>query len=222
MIKTIRGCAIGLILAFAVAIAPIAALAQSTPTGTLSGVVKDPTGAVMPDVTILVRSTGTQLTRQTITDQTGRWTMPALSVGIFEISYEAPGFKTLTQDGVPVEASVSRTIDAELEIGATSDVVNVTENVELLTPTTAATFRQISSQELLQVPTSNSKLHAFALSGSRVQLGATAGFNQQHGEHLALGEWHAYNQYELVFQRRRCHKSDLQRRLSFKQYGSRP
>ena len=75
-------------------------------------------------------------------------------MGTYEISYEIKGFKKLIMEGVTVEAAIARTLDAQLEIGGATEEVTVTENVMLLTPDTASTFRQISSKELLQVPTS--------------------------------------------------------------------
>ena len=51
--------------------------AQSGPTGTLSGVVTDSTAAVMPGVTIKVRNVQTGLSRDLMTDESGRWTVPA-------------------------------------------------------------------------------------------------------------------------------------------------
>jgi hypothetical protein len=142
-------CALAFIIAGRVAAAP-----QSGPSGTLSGVVKDQTGAVLPGVYVSVRNTGTDLSRTALTDDLGRWTIPVLPVGPYQVSFEFASFKKLTKDGVTVEASIVRTIDAELEVGATTETVNVTENVQLVTPDTASTFRQISSQELLEVPTS--------------------------------------------------------------------
>lgn len=129
-------------------------LAQSGPTGTLSGVITDPSGAVMPSVEVTARNPATGLSRTTKADGMGRWTMSALPTGDYELSYDAVDFKKLTQAGVKVEAAVARTINARLEVAASpGQSINVTENVLLTTPDTAATFRQISSLELLQVPT---------------------------------------------------------------------
>lgn len=155
ILKSVRlyGRVLAFVLTFAVG-GQFGAWAQSGPSGTLSGVVKDQTGAVLPGVTVEVRNTGTQLVRTGLTDDVGRWTIPVLPVGSYQVSFDFPGFKKLTKDGVTVEASVIRTIDALLEVGAATETVNVTENVQLVTPDTASTFRQISAQELLQVPTS--------------------------------------------------------------------
>ena len=109
----------------------------------------------MPGVEVTVRNLGTGLVRTVTSDAEGRWTIAALPVGSYQLKYEIKGFKKLTKEGVAVEASVARTIDAQLEVeAAPGEEVTVTENVLLLTPDTASTFRQISSKELLQVPTS--------------------------------------------------------------------
>ena len=122
--------------------------------GTLTGVVQDSSGAVMPGVAVHAKNVGTSSVRTVTTNGEGRWTLSVLPVGTYEISYEIQGFKKLVMEGVTVEAAISRTLDAQLEIGGATEEVTVTENVLLLTPDTASTFRQISSKELLQVPTS--------------------------------------------------------------------
>jgi hypothetical protein len=129
-------------------------LAQG-PTGTLSGVVSDPTGAVMVSVGVTIKNVGTGVTRTATTDQQGRWLVPALPVGTYEVSYEVKDFKKLTQEGVAVEAAITRNLPAQLEVAAIAgQTITVIDSVELATPDTAATFRQISAQELTSVPTS--------------------------------------------------------------------
>jgi len=134
---------------------PQALEAQSGPAGTLTGVIQDASGAVMPGVEVTAKNTGTGLSRTVTANAEGRWTVAALPVGRYQVVYEIKGFKKLTKEGVAVEAAVARTIDAQLEVeAAPGEEVTVTENVLLVSPDTASTYRQISSQELLQVPTS--------------------------------------------------------------------
>jgi len=134
---------------------PSAIIAQSGTAGRLTGVIQDSSGAVMPGVAVTARNMGTGLNRTVTSDGEGRWTIAALPVGSYHVTYEIKGFKKLTKEGVAVEAAMARTIDAQLEVeAAPGEEVTVTENVLLVTPDTAATYRQISSQELLQVPTS--------------------------------------------------------------------
>jgi hypothetical protein len=69
------------------------------------------------------------------------------------VTYERDGFKMLVRDGITVDAGVSRTVDASLEIGGISEVVTISGGAELVTTTTASTFKQLSAEELTKVPT---------------------------------------------------------------------
>ena len=129
--------------------------AQSGPAGSLSGVVTDESGAVIPGVDVAIRNMATGQARAAKSDDTGRWIVTALPVGIYQVTYEIANFKKLVQEGVAIEASVARTTDVRMEVqAAPGQTITVTENVKLATTETASTFRQISSQELLELPTS--------------------------------------------------------------------
>ena len=130
-----------------------AALAQ-TGVGTLTGVVKDPAGANLPGVSVVVRNLATGATRNTTSAEDGHWTLPGLAVGAYEISYEMTGFKKLVRDRVEVEASVPRTLEDKLEVGDIGAVINIMEGAALITPETSTVARQLSSEQLVEVPTS--------------------------------------------------------------------
>jgi hypothetical protein len=131
------------------------ASAQSGPTGGLSGVVTDPTGLPMVGVGISLKNVGTGLARSLATDSVGRWTVSGLPTGTYEIAYEAPNFQKLVQEGIVVEAALVRAVPAaQLAISAApGQSITVVETVLLTTPDTAATLRQVTSRELLAVPT---------------------------------------------------------------------
>ncbi|MBA3515216.1 MAG: carboxypeptidase regulatory-like domain-containing protein, partial [Pyrinomonadaceae bacterium] len=131
-----------------------AVLAQSGSTGTLTGVVQDPNGAALPGVAIVLKNVGTGATRTVTTNEEGRWTMPALAVGTYEITYELAGFKKRVREQVEVEASVPRTLEDKLDVGEVGATINIVEGAALVTPETATTFRQLSADELVSVPTS--------------------------------------------------------------------
>ncbi|QUV88244.1 carboxypeptidase regulatory-like domain-containing protein [Chloracidobacterium sp. S] len=130
------------------------ALAQVGATGSLGGVVQDASGAALPGVTVTVKSdAGVERTVQT--DSNGRWLIPVLPTGLYQISYRRDGFRELDRRGVEVEAAVPRTIDVKLETGAVTETITITEDVPLqVVTTTAATFRQINAEQLTKVPTS--------------------------------------------------------------------
>lgn len=129
-------------------------LSQSGASGTLTGVVRDQNGANMPGVAVTLRNLGTGATRTVTTNDEGRWMVPALSVGTYEVTYELAGFKKLVRDRVEVEAAVPRTLEDKLEIGDIGATVNVAEGAALITPDTSAVARQLTAEQLVQVPTS--------------------------------------------------------------------
>ena len=139
------------ILACALFLAP-AAFAQST--GGLSGTISDTNGAVVQGANIIVTNTATNLIRNTTTNDEGRWTVTLLPVGSYSVSYEKGGFKKAINERVEVEASVSRTVDVTLEVGASDVFVDVTSDQPLVQTETAAVSRQITGEQLTKVPTS--------------------------------------------------------------------
>lgn len=128
--------------------------AQSGTAGTLTGVVQDPNGANLPGVNVVARNISTGATRNTTSDSEGRWNLPGLPIGTYEVSYELTGFKKLVRERVEVEASVPRSLVDKLEIGEVGAVINIMEGAALLTPETSAVSRQLSAEQLVEVPTS--------------------------------------------------------------------
>ena len=77
-----------------------------------------------------------------------------LPVGTYEVIYELTGFKKRVREQVEVEASVPRTLEDRLEVGEVGATINIVEGAALVTPETSTTFRQLSAEELVSVPTS--------------------------------------------------------------------
>jgi hypothetical protein len=128
--------------------------AQSGPTGSLSGVVHDANGAALPGVSVATKNSATNETRAAITNEEGRWVIPVLPVGVYQVTYELQGFKKLARNDVKVEASVPRTLEDKLEVGEVGEVITVVGGLPFLTSESATTFRQISGDELIALPTS--------------------------------------------------------------------
>lgn len=123
-------------------------------TGSLSGTVKDQNGAIVQGATVTVKNSATNSTRNAVTDDEGRWTLPVLSVGSYTVTYEKEGFKKSFAENVEVEASVPRTIDAVLEVGAIENVVTISSDQALVQTESAAVSRQITGAEITKIPTS--------------------------------------------------------------------
>ncbi|MDX2029438.1 MAG: carboxypeptidase-like regulatory domain-containing protein, partial [Blastocatellia bacterium] len=126
--------------------------AQSS-TGSLGGQVQDASGAAVSGAKITAINEQLGVTRTAIADAEGRWNLTVLPVGNYKVTFEATGFKK-TVTTAAVEASVPRLIESKLEVGEVTIEVNITDTAPLATPSTATTFRQLTGQELVQVPTS--------------------------------------------------------------------
>jgi hypothetical protein len=94
--------------------------------GQISGTVKDSQGGVVPGVTVSVTNLDTQLTRTTVTDSSGFFTIPNLPGGKYDVSAELQGFKKALRQNVPLDASSSTTLNFALETGAITEAVTVT------------------------------------------------------------------------------------------------
>lgn len=139
---------------FAVLLAVLPASAQVGGTGAIIGTVSDPTGAVVEKVKVAASELNTGTKREVLTDASGRYSLAALPVGEYQLTFELAGFRQLVRKGVLVEAAVTRTLDVTLELGPVSEQVSVTEDAPLLQTAQATTVRQINTTELLQVPSS--------------------------------------------------------------------
>ena len=133
---------------------PVPALAQGSPTGTLAGTINDPSGGVLPGVTVIAKSTQTGLAQQTVSGTEGDWRIPALPAGAYEVAFELEGFKKLVRSGINVEAATIHSVPVTLEVGGLTETVEVIADARLLNPTTAATSRSLTAAELQAVPTS--------------------------------------------------------------------
>lgn len=100
------------------------ALAQ-TATGDITGRVLDPSGAVVTNATVALRSTDTGLARTAVTNEEGEYTITQLPPGTYEITVTAQGFSKVIIKDVPINVGTKQTRNIELKAG------NVTETVEI-------------------------------------------------------------------------------------------
>jgi hypothetical protein len=105
--------------------------AQSA-TATLTGTVKDTSGAVLPGVAITARNTATNETRTTVTENDGLYRVPSLPRGTYEVKAELQGFKTLTRSDVLLTVGDTVHVDVVLEVGAVAETVQVTGSAPLV------------------------------------------------------------------------------------------
>src|SRR5260221_5551950 len=98
-------------------------IAQRT-TGDISGTVTDSTGGVLPGVTVNAVCTATNQTRTAVTDAQGGFSLPELTVCVYRVTAELPGFKKVARDA-PVVANGVAKVDFKLEVGTQSETITV-------------------------------------------------------------------------------------------------
>src|SRR3954463_9452434 len=97
---------------------------------TVSGVVQDGTGGVLPGADVTLTSVGTGLERRAVTHEAGLYTFPNVTVGEYRITAMLPGFRPVTQTGVALTAGVNIRVDVQMVLG------NVSETIQVVAATT--------------------------------------------------------------------------------------
>ena len=130
---------------------PAALVAQGLQTGTLTGTVKDQSGAVLPGVTVSVTSPGLQGARETVSDANGVYNIPGLPPGAYTVRFELQGMAPLVHEAAVVPLGGVGVIDASMALAAQTEVVNVTAQVSsvIASPTGQTNF---TSRELSLIP----------------------------------------------------------------------
>src|SRR5258708_22318277 len=119
--------------------------------GTITGEVKDSTGAVLPGVTVTVVNKGTNATRATSSNEVGLFDFPALPPGVYTVKSELEGFKTVSRD---LELQVQQTarVNFTLELGAVSESATVTGVSPLVETTNATIGTVIENRRIVELP----------------------------------------------------------------------
>lgn len=95
-------------------------------TGTISGTVKDSSGAVVPNATVTVTNTDKNIVvRTTKSDGVGGYTAPLLPVGHYTVTVEASGFTKTSRNNIALNVNENLTVDFALQVGSTSQTVTV-------------------------------------------------------------------------------------------------
>src|SRR5438128_96318 len=138
-------------IAVLIVLQPCLAFAQ-TATGTIVGVVKDTSGALIPGVSIAVKHTDTGQTRTAISSDSGSYNVPLLPVGAYELTTTMPGFKQQVRTGINLVIGQQAVIDLTLEVGAAAEQITVSEEAPLVNTTLSSTSGLITEQQVKDLP----------------------------------------------------------------------
>jgi hypothetical protein len=128
-----------------------AAFAQNV-TGSIAGVVRDPSSSVVASITVLAVNEGTGARFQAATDSDGQYTIRAVPIGVYSLSAEAPGFKRFETSGVRLQVNEVARVDITLAIGATTETVTVRSEVVTVDTTTAVLKSVVDQKRIEELP----------------------------------------------------------------------
>ena len=128
-----------------------AVVAQET-RGTILGTVRDSAGAVVPGATVIVTNTGTNVSNQVVSNDSGAFEVPYLSPGIYTMSVDAKGFKKSLQQGIVVNVGSRADIDVMVEAGIVTESVVVTAAAPLLETTSASGSAVLDNRVVRSLP----------------------------------------------------------------------
>jgi Carboxypeptidase regulatory-like domain len=153
------------ILAFALVLLtlPFTTFAQ-TSRGSVSGVVTDPTGAVISGATVVLTNTATTVSRSTVTNDEGLYRFDAVDLGTYLVKFTAPNFGAVVKSNVVVSANLTSTVDAQLAPGTQELSVDVTAESGALIQTDAPVRGgNIDATRITELPIAGRNPVAFAL-----------------------------------------------------------
>jgi hypothetical protein len=133
----------------------LAAISLSAQTfrGTILGSVTDPSGAVLPGASVTVKNVATGLARTTETSADGSYSLPELPIGTYTVTVTLAGFQTFQANGVEVDVSGERRVDAAMKPGEISTKVEVSADQLPLVETTTNTLGGVlTAQTVADLP----------------------------------------------------------------------
>jgi Carboxypeptidase regulatory-like domain/TonB dependent receptor len=154
-----------LILAIALAVTTaLPSAAQSTAmNGTIEGTVTDDQGAVLPGVTVTVSNINTGNSRAVVTNESGLYRAPLLTLGTYRVEAELQGFKKYEQSGITLRAGQTAVIDFRLSVGTLTETVTVTADSPIVDLAKIEQGRTLTTAEIKTLPLTSRNPYNFAL-----------------------------------------------------------
>ena len=126
--------------------------AHAQAVGTITGIVTDPSGAVIAGAKVTATRVETGVAQATVTTSAGTYTIPRLVVGTYNVVAEAPGFKSGTAEGITLDVSQERAVDFKLVVAGVTQQVEVTAAPPLINTTNATLAQVVSTEQVENLP----------------------------------------------------------------------
>ena len=171
-------CALALALLTAV---PQCAMAQGAGSGTITGTVADPSGAVVPGATVVVRNTGTGIERRTETNDAGIYQAPFLQPGRYDVRASKTGFGAVLRKDVTLQVGDTLSVDFSLKVETAQQEVTVTSQADIVDPEKTEQSQVISQSAVDHLPIAGRRWDTFVLLTPNVTTDGTSGMVSYRG-----------------------------------------
>jgi hypothetical protein len=146
-----KGFCLKVLVSWTFLMALFAGLANAQATGTLTGTVADPTGAVVPGATVVMKNALSGDERRTVTNSDGFFSIVAVQPGDYVVSITAQGFELFKQEGVHFDSGDKRNLsNISLKVGSATETVTVSGTAEELTPVDSGEKSVVIGQKQLE------------------------------------------------------------------------
>jgi hypothetical protein len=120
--------------------------------GSISGTVKDPSGSVVPNASVVALEASTGISHSTHTDGRGFYTLPVLPVGHYQLQIKVTGFRSYERNDIVLDTNAALRLDVKLEVGSTDQSVVVNDNTLHVETTSTQLGQVITARQLTAVP----------------------------------------------------------------------
>jgi hypothetical protein len=121
-------------------------------TGSIVGTVTDMSGAAVPGAAVQVKNSGTGVTQTTSADPQGRYRVPELIIGTYEVSASKMGFSTVNRPGVTLTVGAEPVVDFALPVGQQTQTVTVSGEVSQVETQSTAVGALVESKQISEIP----------------------------------------------------------------------
>jgi hypothetical protein len=126
--------------------------AQTSTVGSISGTVRDPQGATLPKVEVVIQEETTGQTRTVRTDDDGDYSAQSLPVGRYSVTVSPQGFKKTVATGVEVHISDRVVVDLNLEVGQVTETVTISDAAQLVETESGKVSSLVSEKQVTELP----------------------------------------------------------------------
>jgi len=145
-----RGVAVVAIILLTVWGAPL--WGQTGASAQISGLVSDPSGAIVPNAKVTATHVATGLVRTTLSGSDGLYELPNLPVGSYRLEVQAAGFETYVQTGIQLQVSNNATLNVTLRVGEAKQQVEVAANASMVETQTTSVASVMDNARVLDLP----------------------------------------------------------------------